>query len=130
LMSIPETFHFDNRGEVEKHPSFKRYFLAMVIILVALLAFGVGRLTGSERPGVSIDIDKEFLAQDGQGGAGNTAIAGASAGQVTASSQGTRYYYSHCGNSISEKNRVVFATASLAETAGYTLAKNCVPKSQ
>jgi hypothetical protein len=125
-MSIPETFHFDNTGEVVRYPSARRYFLASVIILVALLSFGIGRLTGTDRAGVSVNYDPSLLETDKLAG---TPI-GDSKGlpSVYASSQGTKYYYTHCGSSISEKNKVTFATAALAEAAGYTLAKNCAPK--
>ena len=50
------------------------------------------------------------------------------ANAVTVSSKGTRYYYSWCKNTISEKNKVSFASAILAEKAGYTLATNCSPR--
>jgi len=121
-MSIPESFDFDKEGEVVKNPWLRRYFLSIVIFLVALLSFGVGRLTGTERGGVTINyggidnLENEKLPAE------------SSPGAVTASSQGTKYYFSHCGNNISERNKVTFATATLAESAGYTLAANCTPR--
>lgn len=131
-MSITEEFHFDNRGEVVKYPWLRRYFLTSVILLVALLSFGVGRLTGEDRPGVAINLDQELIAEDngvlepiGSLGEGSLGLL-----SVTASSQGSRYYYSHCGNNISEKNLITFASANLAEAAGYTLAKNCSKPAQ
>lgn len=48
-------------------------------------------------------------------------------GEVTASSKGTRYYYPGCSNTISAKNKISFATASMAEAAGYSLAATCKP---
>ena len=120
-MSITETYHFDKRGEVVRNPLFKRLFVSLVVILVALLSFGLGRLSGSPRGGVSISYEPESLAD-------SKISTTAGVGEVVVSSQGTRYYYSHCKNSISEKNKVVFATALMAEKAGYTLALNCKPK--
>jgi hypothetical protein len=126
-MSIPETFSFDKEGEVVRFPSIQRYFLTILIILVALVSFGVGRLTGEKGGEVSINYDPSLLEAPTQAASviGSTGVV--SAGQVTASSQGTRYYLSHCKNTISEKNRVTFANAALAESAGYTLAATCKP---
>ncbi len=120
-MSIPETFEFDNRGEVIKYGWFRPYFIAIVILLVALLSFGVGRMTGSKREGVEINFDPN-ITQSTQ--VSPQALV-PKEGSVTASVNGTRYYYSHCGNNISDKNKVTFATALMAEEAGYTLALNC-----
>jgi len=129
-MSIQDTYEFDNRGEVVKFPLVKRFFLSLVIILVALLAFGLGRLSGQGvHSGVSIDYDPNFLeasstperAQTAQ----TSAVIEATVGQVTASSKGTKYYYSTCKNTISAANKITFTSASEAEKAGYTLAANC-----
>lgn len=121
-MSIPETFEFDNRGEVIKYGWFRPYFAATVIILVALLSFGVGRLTGSKREGVEINFDPSNISNPES--LKEQAVVPKEVG-VTASVNGTKYYYPHCGNNILEKNKITFATALMAEEAGYTLAANC-----
>lgn len=123
-MSIPDTFHFDNRGEVIQNHGFRPYFITIVILLVALLSFGVGRLSGSKSPGVVIDYDPNLLKASPTSNVASDSLEAS----VTASSQGTRYYFSHCANNISEKNKISFATPALAEKAGYTLALNCRPK--
>ncbi len=122
-MSITETFNLDKEGNVKNLSLFRAFFIAIVISLVALLSFGIGRLTATPREGVKINFDPEVL-ESSKTTVSRTPLAG----EVTASSQGTRYYYSHCKNNISEKNKVSFATVSLAEEAGYTLALNCKPK--
>ncbi len=122
-MSITETFYFDKEGNVEKKSLFKALFVAIIVSLVTLLSFGIGRLTATPREGVNITFDQEMLKE-----AGGVPAQTVSRDSVVASSQGVRYYYSHCKNNISEKNRVSFTTASLAEDAGYTLATNCKPK--
>lgn len=124
-MSIPDTFHFDKDGEVLKYPRLRPYFLTIIIILISLLSFGVGRLTGDSREGVEINYDPKILSGESLT---PTVKESTPSGSVTASSQGTRYYFSHCGNNISEKNKVTFATPLLAEKAGYTLALNCSPR--
>jgi hypothetical protein len=48
-----------------------------------------------------------------------------SAGSVYASSKGTKYYYPNCKSTILEANKITFASALIAEKAGYTLATNC-----
>ena len=69
-MSIPEVIAFDKEGEVEEarpgRALVKRLFLTLVILLVVLLAFGVGRLTGQ---GKSEPIKIEYDATLGQGSA-------------------------------------------------------------
>lgn len=124
-MSIPEVFHFDNRGEVVEKSPIKPYFLAIVVILVSLLSFGVGRLTTTQREGVKINFDQSLL----QNTVSTASVASAvSAGKISASVNGTRYYYPHCKSTVSEKNKVFFDTAAQAEEAGYELAVNCKPK--
>ncbi len=131
-MSITEEFHFDKEGNILPtgwQGSFRRYFLTIFIILVAILSFGVGRLTGDKREGVSINYDSSLLENTTTGSVGSSVISTkVTENQVTASSQGTKYYYSYCRNTISEKNRVTFASATMAESAGYTLASNCKAK--
>jgi hypothetical protein len=119
-MSITEEFSFDKDGEVVRFAWFRPYFLTIAIALVAVLSFGIGRLTSENKGGVSINYEPESLPQTAP-----VASVVQAGGSVTASSQGTRYYYANCRNTISEKNKVSFATALMAEKAGYTLAANC-----
>lgn len=124
-MSIPEVFHFDNRGEVVEKSPIKPYFLAIVIILVSLLSFGVGRITATQRDGVKINFDQS-LVQNTSNSA--SVVSSVTTGKISASVNGTRYYYSHCKSTVSEKNKIYFDTAAEAEASGYTLALNCKPK--
>lgn len=129
-MNIAEEVSFDNTGHIEPTWSWRRLYLALVIILVATLSFGIGRLTGggdSEPIRIEYDplisnIEAPNLKQ-----AQNSNIQ--AEGSVYASSNGKRYYYANCSglSRISEKNKVAFASAALAEAAGYTLASNCQP---
>lgn len=120
-MSIPDAFRFDKEGNGLKGHWLRPYFVTITILLVALLSFGLGRLTGGERGGVVINYDPENLIA-------SKPSQKATEESVVASSQGARYYFSHCRNTISEKNKVSFASPALAEKAGYTLAANCKPK--
>ncbi len=134
-MSIPETYHFDKAGEVEPvgwRMRVRKYFLTLAIILVAILSFGIGRLTGSPKLGVSMNYEQvpndqgpsTKVQSDSTLSLGPSDLSASPS--VFASSKGTRYYYSGCRNTISDKNKVTFATAAMAEQAGYTLASGCV----
>jgi hypothetical protein len=107
----------------------------MIIVLVTLLAFGLGRLSGQgSRAGVSINYAPDELksaSMDAQGSsASQVSAVGASLPtatleSVSASSKGTKYYYANCKNTISAANKIIFTSAAEAEKAGYTLAANC-----
>ncbi|MDB5254486.1 MAG: hypothetical protein JWL80_552 [Parcubacteria group bacterium] len=104
-------------------------YLVISAILLVILGFGIGRLVETgKKEGVSISYDPEFVLHA-------TTLFGTTTPKVIpsstntasvyASSQGKRYYYQTCKSSISEKNKITFATKELAEKAGYTLATNC-----
>lgn len=119
--------HFDEEGQPIKFPLIRKIWLTLLIILVGLLGFGLGKLSNlSQNEGITIeyqDLDESQSLKTE-----NSKIENSVAETVTVSSKGTRYYYSWCKNTISEKNKVTFATALLAEKAGYTLATNCKPR--
>ena len=122
-MNISEEVSFDNTGRIERFPIFKRLFLALVIILVATLAFGIGRLTSSGGRGVvQIEYGPEVSSTQP-----SMVINPES---VVASKNGAKYHYLHCAGSkqIKEENKLAFASAAAAEAAGYTLASNCEPQ--
>jgi hypothetical protein len=111
-----------------RFPLLRRFFLALVIVLVALAAFGIGRLSGqgSHTGGVSIEYDPNLLSGSSTAPAAVIqAAAPAQSGQVSASSKGTKYYYANCKSTVSAANKITFSSASEAERAGYTLAANC-----
>lgn len=62
-MSVADIIHFDKDGEVEpggvRNLIFRRLFLAILIILVATLSFGIGRLTApsGEDNRVRLELD-------------------------------------------------------------------------
>jgi hypothetical protein len=118
-MSIPEVPNKINH-----------YFLTILsAILLVLLGIGIGKLISAKQEGgVTITYDPEFVlhATTVFGTTTPKTVApSANTASVYASSQGKRYYYPTCKSSISEKNKITFATKELAEKAGYTLATNC-----
>lgn len=123
-MSIAEEFHFDKDGEVITSPVrnyVKRYFGTALVVLVAVLSFGLGRLYHPRESGVTINYNPSLDTK-----VAKTAENGGS-GAVYASSKGTKYYFANCKSSISDQNRITFASAEAAEAAGYTLASTCKP---
>lgn len=87
-----------------------------ILILAALLSFGLGYLAGIDA-GRASDLS-----------IGTSSLIDASAEKrVVASKTGTKYYLAWCGGAerILPENQVWFDTPALAEAAGYTSAANC-----
>jgi hypothetical protein len=122
-----------------------RVFMAVVIVLVGVGSFGLGRLSKIEagRRGISIEapsqvanvINTENKVLNSELGALNAIStedltkqdAVAADGQVVASKNGTKYHFPWCAGakSISEQNKIFFPSAAAARAAGYTPATNC-----
>jgi hypothetical protein len=96
-------------------------FLAIVIILVAALSFGVGRLSvlyGTE-PQFSI-LSPEDMAER-EGGLEDYG------GQFVGSKSGSAYHFPWCPGALSMKdeNKIYFSSREEAESKGYLPAGNC-----
>ena len=93
--------------------------MPMLVVLVALISFGLGRLSALEdtRPAVAV----------GQAPIAATPRAMALGGQFVASRTGTVYYYPWCGGAqqIAPNAQVWFPSENAAQKAGYRAAKNC-----
>ena len=134
-MNISEVVSFDKEGRVEYFPLWRRLFLALVIILVATLSFGIGRLSvvGDREP-LRIEYDPQLTTDNSQPTQNKSQTASAinavSGGEVITSKNGNKYHYPYCpgAKQIKEENKVIFASATAAEAAGYTLAANCLPR--
>jgi hypothetical protein len=88
-----------------------------VLVLASVLSFGLGYLAGLDvgnTGGVILETAP-------------TAATAATGQQVVASKSGTKYYLPECAgaNRISDANKVWFASAAAAASAGYTPAANC-----
>lgn len=114
--------------KIKKHP--KRVvddlFLILIIFLVGLAAFGLGRLSISEGGRGSVQIiypeGYETVAETPQG-----EVEGVSTGAFVASISGTKYHLPHCSGArnIKEENKIWFDSREDAERAGYEPAANC-----
>lgn len=112
------------------------WYLALVLILVAVASYGLGRLSVSPATGEAAAVKiipahqtaAVAPAVEPPGSAAqfsaNTATPGES---VVASKNGTRYHLLTCpgAKQITEANRITFASRAAAEAAGYTPASNC-----
>ena|SRR3989338_5873160 len=117
---------------------FKRVFVPIVVVLVAIFAFGLGRLSKIEDNKSSLIIEQT----------GDTSIAGlrnepnnivpstesggevkglVTTGKYVASKSGTKYHYPWCpgASQIKEANKIYFNTPDAAIAAGYGPAANC-----
>ena len=134
-MSITEEVSYDKGGRIERFPLFRKLFLSITIILVALLSFSIGRLTVvvGDRVPVRIEYDPQLTTNDQQQttNLNQTASVINAVGDtsVVVSKNGVRYHYLYCAGAkqIKEENKIVFLTPAAAEAAGYTLAANCSP---
>lgn len=119
------------RAKAEETP----LFLSFIIILVAFASFGLGRLSLLEERKAPVRIENTILEKNANDttkieGVENIMINDSQSDltKVIASKNGTKYYYSWCGgiSRISEQNKVTFSSAKEAESAGYSIAANCV----
>lgn len=111
-------------------------FLGLIIVLVALGAFGLGRLSkieGSKTP-IRIEnapaVSSQTFSTNSQSPNSQTASALDTTTQATslvASKSGTKYYYSWCSGvqKIAAVNRIYFSSIDEAKAAGYTPSSTC-----
>jgi hypothetical protein len=120
----------------------KDFLVVFIVILVGIFSFELGRVS---KAGKSEGLKIEYI-EPSQTVIGNQEASvlkglelapkapkspvdsGKAAGQsYFASSRGSKYYSVGCsaGKTIKQENRVYFATAQEAETAGYILSSSC-----
>lgn len=127
-----------------------RYFLAVAAILLAIIAFCLGRISGLqdkkepvrvlsgavsgsvsafENTSLGSSPAKEEGAESRPANVSQTAAAGASemGGEVVASKSGSKYHFPWCAGAkqIAAKNKITFASIEAARAAGYSPASNC-----
>lgn len=91
----------------------------LIVVLVGLISFGLGRLSSLQEALPPISIQKSVQM---------AAVAPvAPGGLVVAARGGSSYYFPWCGGAdkISAQNRVWFKSEEAARAAGYVPAKNC-----
>jgi len=120
----------------------KEIFTAMLIVLVGVTAFSLGRLSFLESKTQDIRVSDALPFESAQTASAvaplqaavflnaedrNVPAPLAPGGKVVASKSGTKYHYPWCSGAqrISEANKVWFDSVELARKAGYTPAANC-----
>jgi hypothetical protein len=107
------------------------YILPAILVLVAVAAFGLGRLSAA--PGhqaLRILYPNAQLATPTAARVGEPAPASAKTaegGSFVASKNGAKYYLTTCSGAgrIKDENKVYFASAAAAKAAGYEPAVGC-----
>lgn len=134
--------YVEKRGWKTKLNDFlnSRYFVPIVIVLVAIIAFALGRISGlqdkrepvrviSENAGEvkGVSVDNPLNPPYFKGEIEKNSISVDSSGQVVGSKNGTKYHYPWCAGAkqISTKNIITFNSIEEARAKGYTPASNC-----
>lgn len=93
--------------------------ISLIVILVALSSFGLGRLSASEASKPAVSVSQAPFEAEPRG----MAIGGL----VVASRNGKVYHFPWCGGAdqISAANKVWFSSEEAAQKAGYTPSKSC-----
>lgn len=101
-------------------------FLASIIFFTGIICFGFGRLSADIAPREQMRIINPPEASGGLP-ASVTQPPEISAERVVGSKNGSAYHLSDCAGAakIKEENKIWFASAALAEEAGYRPASNC-----
>ena len=108
----------------------KDLFLTAVIILVATISFGLGRLSKIREEKTPITIENVGTSTEIIANTPNSqrATLTVDANKIfVASRNGKKYYYAWCDSAkvIKETNRVWFSTEDEAKKSGYEPAANC-----
>ncbi len=109
----------------------KDILIVIIIILVGLASFELGRLSKNSSSGLKIEYPSqesnvlESINQNSTNLAQNSIKS--ISGNFFASSRGTKYYSISCsaGKTIKEENRIYFNTSTEAQNAGYELSTAC-----
>lgn len=93
--------------------------LILVVFLVALSSFGLGRLSAIEDGKPTVSVSQALMDIEPRGMA--------LGGLVVASRNGSVYHFPWCAGAshISAANQVWYKSEKAARAAGYTPAKNC-----
>lgn len=116
-----------------KIAALEAYLVPAIVLLVALVAFGLGRLSVGQGGQQALrviypnGVPAEPLASTAAVAARAPSSAKATEGNFVASKNGSKYYLVSCSgaNRIKAENKVYFVSASAAAAAGYESAANC-----
>lgn len=116
----------DIREKIKPIISDQRTFTSLVLVLVAVTAFGLGRRSAAEplAPAAAVET---AAAPSSDMAASVAETAGLPETYYVASQNGSVYHLPYCAGAkrISEANKITFASKAEAEAAGYRPAANC-----
>ncbi len=109
------------------------YIVPAIVLVVALGAFGLGRVSAASGQPAALRILypdanlAEPVASTAAVAAAKPASVGQGSGAYVASKNGTKYYLATCSGvrRIKEGNKVYFGSSAEAVAAGYEPAANC-----
>ena len=103
------------------------YFVPIVIILIAIISFSLGRISGLQEKREPVRVISENMGEVKGMTTEIQPLQNTTEGQVVASKNGTKYHYPWCAGAkqIAEKNLITFDSIEKARAAGYTPAANC-----
>lgn len=113
---------------------FNRLFVPVIIVLVAIGGFAIGKLAKIREVRPSVVLETPISPSDSVSaplkisGAGELATSSKrTTGNFVAARGGTAYYMTWCSGAdrIAEKNKIWFETKEEAERLGYKLANGC-----
>ena len=89
-------------------------WIVLVIVLVTIISFGLGKLSEIDRSKHQVQIYEDSTI-------------GETGGQVVASKKGSKYHAPWCpgAQTMKEENKIWFESEEAAEEAGYGRAGNC-----
>lgn len=102
--------------------------LPLILIVIGLCAFGLGRLSALKEAGPRLVINGAPEVSSNAAAVGLVSQEEAQSGGVlVASKSGSKYYLPTCSGAsrIKEENKVWFVSAEEAEASGYEPAANC-----
>lgn len=103
--------------------------LAAVIVLIAVISFGLGKLSKIRESNVSLTVENlEIAADNVNSNLGPKQVLNKSNQKsFVASKNGKKYHYVWCesASGIKDENKIFFATKEEAKAAGYEPAANC-----
>ena len=118
--NIPEILQTRKAGDV---------VLALSIMLLGALSFGLGRLSATDtvKPPVALCTSHGTVLEVGAETGGTFEEFTPSLGKYVASKNGSVYHFPWCSGAkrINDENKVWFTTKEEAEQAGYRPASNC-----
>ncbi|MBI2097328.1 MAG: hypothetical protein HYT46_00090 [Candidatus Vogelbacteria bacterium] len=96
-------------------------------LLLAVLSFGLGRLTKIDESREPVRIESAGLAAQVAGSEPPEIKTDRQSGQLVGSKNGGKYHYPWCAGAarIKEENKIWFQDTEEAKRAGYTPAANC-----